>query len=764
MLLGRLAVRVPSAYRGSIRSLTHQTQYFFARQARNFSSASALRIPEVDEMDKVDPNLHRLPNETPVVGLNCKTAFDNLLPTERLYAHHIARASFEGSLIVFLQVSPESAGIFVLLHRIFSSEPIDAVKEKAVAAGFTEEEWQNFLVWTGSFYSNSGNYKGFGDSKFIPVVTADKLSKMVASSKAASNSPDLLSVYSAVEDGIFSLNSKNAGLGFNDTGVTTYHSGLVRKTDSDLINRYMKEKNLEGWNTRLFKEVNDGKTTLKIKFASTKPSVTEDEFEGVKVHLEKGDYAAILSRTCAHLRKAGEFAATANQKAMMNKYAEHFTSGELNDHKDASRLWIKDVGPIVESYIGFIENYRDPAGVRSEFEGFVAAVNKETSKKFAHLVERAENILERLPWGKAYEKDTFLKPDFTALDIIAFGSSGIPAGINIPNYDDIRQNEGFKNVSLSNVISAMPKQKMNFISEEDEHLIYEYNGKAFEVQVGLHELLGHGSGKLFQKNADGTFNFDKENTKDILTGGKITSWYEPGETWGGVFGQLASAYEECRAEAVGYVLCCDPDILKIFGHEGEFGQLIKYVNWLSEIRAGLLALEFYNAEQQKWGQAHCWARYVLTKVVLEAAQGFVTIEETKDSSGGDDLSFKLDKTKIDSVGMPAVRQFLNKLQAYKSTADVKGATELFNKYGSVGPTELKWREICIAKRKPRRIFVQPNTKLTSDEKNAELVTYPETPEGIIQSFVERYSADSIADLEHLWKVDQKYFPRAYGKC
>jgi len=136
----------------------------------------------------------------------------------------------------------------------------------------------------------------------------------------------------------------------------------------------------------------------------------------------------------------------------------------------------------------------------------------------------------------------------------------------------------------------------------DEALFKALIQESFGVQVGIHELLGHGSGKMLYQNKDGSFNFDRETTIDPLTNAPVASFYKAGETWDSKFPGFGSSYEECRAELIGIYLCVHSNVLSIFGHEGDKAQDILYVNWLNMARAGLLALEFYRPATGSWGQ------------------------------------------------------------------------------------------------------------------------------------------------------------------
>lgn len=74
---------------------------------------------------------------------------------------------------------------------------------------------------------------------------------------------------------------------------------------------------------------------------------------------------------------------------MVEKYIEHYKNGVIDTHKDSQRAWIKDQGPVVESNMGWIETYIDPENMRAYFEGWVAIVDKEKSRKFKKLVENS---------------------------------------------------------------------------------------------------------------------------------------------------------------------------------------------------------------------------------------------------------------------------------------------------------------------------------------------------------------------------------------
>ena len=724
-----------------------------------------------------DITLYTLPNNQPVVALECETAFKALTEREKLYAHYLSQAAWNGGLIVLIQTSPESPLIFALLHKIYLAESIDELKNAATRANVTEDEFTAFLVYSCGIFANAGNYKAMGDTKIIPNLPKNAFETIVKVSKAyKDNTTEMHDIWDNISNTLYSLDGKLKSLGLSDKGITTYFSANCTKEDADKVNAFMEHKGLESYNARCFKTtildpaVNDKCINVyEIKLASVETSddpkitLSEETYGNARFKITRGDYSKLLVPVVENLRKAKEYASNQIEKDMLDRYIDHFRTGSLNEHMNGSRLWIKDKGPAIETYIGFIETYRDPAGQRGEFEGFVAMVNREMSAKFTTLVNRAEEFIPKLPWNSDFEKDTFLRPDFTSLDVLTFAGSCIPSGINIPNYDEIRQSEGFKNVSLGNVLPAHMKDisVIPFLSETDQALMHKYRVPSFEVQVGLHELLGHGTGKYFKQTGPDDFNFDRDSVRNPLNGRKIDKYFLKGETYDSKFGAMGSSYEECRAEAVGLYLSLEKEVLDIFGYEGSVADDIVYVNWLSLLWAGVAkAAEMYQPSTGTWLQAHAQARYVLLRVCLEAGQDFVNVIETEE---GKNLLMTVDRKKISTVGKKAIGDFLLKLHVYKSMGDIESAKEMYDRYSKVPESGAhpwaRWRNIILSRKEPRKIFVQSNTFIDGfDSNNVVLKNYESSFTGFIQSWIERFpNLDTSQTLIELWNKDKHHF-------
>lgn len=88
------------------------------------------------------------------------------------------------------------------------------------------------------------------------------------------------------------------------------------------------------------------------------------------------------------------------------------------------------------------------------------------------------------------------------------------------------------------------------------------------IATTIHELLGHGTGKLLVETSPGIYNFDVEHPPiNSLTNKPVELWYRTGKTWTSVFGKLAGTVEECRQMLVSYYLGTRKDMLAMYGYD-----------------------------------------------------------------------------------------------------------------------------------------------------------------------------------------------------
>ncbi|KAF9074653.1 aflatoxin-detoxifizyme [Rhodocollybia butyracea] len=676
----------------------------------------------------------------PLCSLEISRTFAQLSSKEKKYTHHVSEAAWAGTRIVQAQWTQQALDLFDLLILTFSDNGILADLAKLQSAsGLSSEEWEDVMQYSVQVLSNFVNYRSFGFTKIIPRVSESKFEAVVQNS---SSSNKAMAMWSKLKEHIYAMEpTSSLFIGKRSEGhISNYYLGEIMSDEevSD-VQTAAETLKIDVLNTRVRKNgLND--FSLLVASAQTKPLVSHDipvNAGKIKLTVEYGDHAAALKKVVDSLEEAKKYTANAHQTKMIEKYIDSFNTGSIQDHKDGSREWVKDVGPVVESYLGFIETYVDPYGGRAEWEGFTAVVNKELSAKYDILVSHAPELIKVLPWGEDFEVETFRKPDFTALEVVSFATGGIPAGINIPNYYEIRESTGFKNVSLANILAAKaPNEEVTFIHPDDEKLYREWDTRSFDLQVANHELLGHGSGKLLKENADGTKNFDP-SVINPLTGKPVTSWYKPGQTPDAVLGEVSSSMEECRAETVALFLVGNRDILRIFSYvDEEEIENIQYITFLLMARAGLRGLEFFDPKTQKHGQAHMQARRMgITQFLIK--NGIARLEEVRDSVGKlENLYVRVDREKVLSEGKDVVGKLLVSLQVLKSTADGAGARKFYTELTTPLPGwDGEIRDIVLKKKLPRKIFVQPTTSIVDGE--VQLKEYPLTSAGAIESFIDR---------------------------
>jgi dipeptidyl-peptidase III len=179
-------------------------------------------------------------------------------------------------------------------------------------------------------------------------------------------------------------------------------------------------------NTRIKKILTPENLTYEVLQASVETDAGGQLFKlpssHASIHLKRGDHSVELTNICDSLSNAALYAANETQKTFLRKYIESFQTGNLDSYRESLRAWVTDKGARVENIFGFVEPYRDPCGIRAEFEGLVGIADAEETRLLTKLVQASDIFIKRLPWVQAdhegkgpFEKQLFEPPDLSCL-------------------------------------------------------------------------------------------------------------------------------------------------------------------------------------------------------------------------------------------------------------------------------------------------------------------------------------------------------------
>lgn len=355
----------------------------------------------------------------------------------------------------------------------------------------TTDEWKKFELYLKRVWFSNGIHHHYSEDKFLPECSREWF--VEACKQSNLKEEDYVELLDVMFDPTV-LPKKvctDSGVDLLKNSACNYYEG-VTQAEAEAYYAAHKDDSAEplwiGLNSKLVKDA-EGNVVERVYRVE-----------------DGGLYSTALAKVVENLEKALPYAETEEQKVVIEKLISFNKTGDLRTFNEYAIAWVKDLQSRVDFVNGFTEVYGDPLGITGAWESLVNYKDLAATERTIKMSENAQWFEDNSPTDPKYKKAEC--KGVTAKVITAAILAGdcypaTPIGINLPNANWIRKSYGSKSVTIQNLMEAYNEAALgNGFNEEfmlsDKELDYSrrYSALTGDVQVDLHECLGHGSGQL----------------------------------------------------------------------------------------------------------------------------------------------------------------------------------------------------------------------------------------------------------------------------
>jgi dipeptidyl-peptidase-3 len=388
--------------------------------------------------------------------------------------------------------------------------------EAVIAQGGAEHP--KIVAFTKLFWANRGNHHEQTAQKILPEFTFEELKAAAAGALAKGafasnpygtpvirNQADLdrelnelrASLFDPAFEPSITAKSPQGALDILQSSANNFYSGVSL---ADLKNFH------EAYplNSRLVK-TKDGKLLEEVYRAGTPDG-----------KIPPGRYAPFLGKAVGFLEKARPYAEP-GQEPVIDALIHYYQTGDPADWIRFGVAWVQNNQP-VDFANGFIEVYRDARAAKGTSQSFVSLTDQKLNQLMVKLAANAQYFEDHAPWLPQYKKQGVKPPLAKAVEtVIETGDFHVSTvGDNLPNENEIREKYGSKSFLFTGSSRTL-RQARGFgeleefaASPEEIAIGKKYGEEASDLMTALHEIIGHGSGKLNPKFQAGTESLLKE--------------------------------------------------------------------------------------------------------------------------------------------------------------------------------------------------------------------------------------------------------------